>query len=911
MSWRPDQKLLATAIAQLAALIFERSERRAIEAKIAADADRLKRQLSLINGLMESETVRTSMLEDAIRTCMESFSRTADIDRVTVMLYADEINDFEFSQSYARARGSFEPVPAELQQRMRNTDRSRFDRRMTVDDLRSEPDVMAHFGGVIEHLGVRSAMQTPIQVQGRLVGAVQAFTVGRTTKWQADHEMTITAVAQIVALAVERHQRLRVERRLRHANRAAEEANKAKSLFLANMSHEIRTPMNGVFGMTDLLMQTELSERQSRLVGTINQSAKTLLTIINDILDVSRIESGKFELDRHEFDLRHCVEGAVEMFAEDAQKRGLELAFFMAGDVPELVVGDAVRLRQICINLIGNALKFTKAGHVSVRVEMVGQAPDTATVRFEINDTGIGIDPQVRERLFQPFAQADSSITRRFGGTGLGLSISRHLVQLMNGRIDLESTPGVGTRITFTLPMTIAAARTKEIRADISVLAGKRVLVVDDRDMNREIITAYLDGCGAKVDAARSAESALDQMRAAANEGSPFAVAIIDMIMPTLNGLELADLVRADPAIAKTELIMVTSMSWKGDAKAVRARGIRNLLTKPVRRSDLLEAVCNALTAASVPAGIAPVPADRAVRVRVDAHILVAEDNPVNEEVAREHLTSLGCTVSVARNGIEAVEAFGLGAFDLILMDCQMPELDGLSATQRIRAIEQTADAKRTPIVAVTANAFAEDRVACLAAGMDGYMSKPFTEDQLIDALNKWCPDRVAIELAAAPPAEAGNPRAAPPKPSRKKKASSKPGKPSRKAPPRDRSVEAMPPRPADLDPAFMVGLRDRTPKLFERLIETYLGHTPKTVESLANAVADGNVAALKLAAHSLKSSSANVGARRVAELARRLEALAAGNEPAAVAALACDLEAEFEAVRREFQATLMARRKA
>ncbi len=611
---------------------------------------------------------------------------------------------------------------------------------------------------------------------------------------------------------------------------AEKEANRAKSLFLANMSHEIRTPMNGVFGMTDLLMRTALSHRQKRLVQTVNQSAKTLLTIINDILDLSRIEAGKLELDETDFDMRHCCEGASELFAEEAERKKTELTIFISADVPQTVVGDAGRVRQVIVNLLGNAIKFTpQNGEVAMRVTSTKWSQQGwCNLTVSVRDTGIGIDKGIVSRIMDPFSQADSSISRRFGGTGLGLSIARHLIDMMGGKFNLESEKDRGTEVSFVVPMKVGQAVGNSVPVNCENLRGQKVLVVDDRSTNLEIIRTYLEDGGCLVDCVDTPNAALSALRQAVSAGQPYAVGVFDLLMPGQNGLELVAEVKNDVNLRELKIVMATSLSWKGDTRDVRKRGVSELLSKPVRRQDLCDAVARTLSK-DAPSSNLDVDNKLGELAKFCGHVLIVEDNPVNEEVAREYLTGYGCTIAVARNGVEAVAAYKGWAFDLILMDCQMPEMDGYTATRMIRELEKDNKRGDTPIVALTANAFQQDRDACLEAGMDAYLSKPFSEADLTATVSRWLTPRPTPAAAMREP----------------------------------------------LDPTALDALKQKRAEFVARIVRAYLKHSPAMVEKLEDAVKDGDCAALKLASHSLKSSSSNVAATDLSDLCRQVEELA------------------------------------
>ena len=546
----------------------------------------------------------------------------------------------------------------------------------------------------------------------------------------------------------------------------AERANRAKSQFLANMSHEIRTPMNGILGMADLLLATELTPTQRRFGQTVYRSADALLGVINDILDFSKCEVGKLDLEVVECDLRALVEDAIELLAERAHRKGIELALSIAEDLPELVWADPSRLRQLVTNVVGNAIKFTQQGEVVVRVDADLHGERNATVRLDVKDTGIGIAPEVQARIFDPFSQADASMSRRYGGTGLGLAICRQLVGLMGGTIALESAVGRGSRFTLELPMQCARRRGVDVAERIRALGGTRVLIVDDNATNLEILRHQLEGWNMRVTAVSDPRQVLASLLEGADTDSPFAIAILDLHMPDLDGLALATAIRTEAALHSVRLVMLTSVGDL-DGDAVRHEvDIGVWLTKPVRRAELLNALRGALDGdPGANAAFAP-PADGpdAAPERLTGRVLLVEDNPANQDVVLAMLAKLGAEVEVATNGVEAVAAVDRARFDAVLMDCQMPVMDGYEATRRIRAAEGApapahgpAPARaRIPIVALTANALRGDRELCLQAGMDDYLAKPFTYSQLRD---KLAPHLAPAPLAGARTGAAPAPR--------------------------------------------------------------------------------------------------------------------------------------------------------
>ncbi|HET6407460.1 MAG TPA: response regulator, partial [Chthoniobacteraceae bacterium] len=727
-----------------------------------------------------------------------------------------------------------------------------------------------------------------IEAEGEVSGFVsQVYRQDGSVIWITEHARVVRGergrVLYYEGTVEDITARRETEDAVARARDAALESARLKSEFLANMSHEIRTPMNGIIGMTGLLMDTEMTPKQRDFTLTIQNSADSLLNILNDILDFSKIESGMMVFEDIDFDLPGTIEGSVDVLAERAATKKVELITLVHSDVPPALRGDPGRLRQVVTNLVGNAVKFTEAGEVLVRARKAEETWNEIVVRFEVTDTGIGIAPEAQAKLFQAFVQADGSTTRKYGGTGLGLAICRQLVTQMGGSIGVSSDLKSGSTFWFTARFSKQYPGNSAPFVRKVSLQHRRVLVVDDNESMRKSLQHVLASWGMDQYLAASGEDALDLLRREASRGKPIEMVLVDLSMLGMDGLMLSRAIKIDPRIAQAHLIMMSTLDRRDDMESFRDCGVAACVGKPTKQKALLDALEEVLASQDGPRAILSgltVMGGGSLsgngsedRVHNRLRILIAEDNVVNQKVALNQLERLGYTAEAVENGRLAVDALTNQDYDIVFMDCQMPELDGYAATQEVRKLEGTA--KHTWIVAMTAHSLEGDREKCLASGMDDYVSKPVKRENVKAAIDRYLLKRGPMALAYETPAAA--------------------------------AID-----PAEfIDPAALDGFRqfdtDEGPSLLTQLIEVFLENTPVLLRDLRSAHARKSAPDLARVAHTLKGSCSNFGAHRLRSACMRLEQLAETGSVEGAEILLHEIERTFEGVRQALERELPA----
>jgi two-component system, sensor histidine kinase and response regulator len=849
--------------------------------------ERLRHQQSATLALVKDRTIYEGSLTETAQQVTATATQAFAVERATVWILDATSHSLYCLDSYERS-GDRHAKEATLSQTQLPTYFEALEREQVIAATQAQenPNFQELVTNILAPRGVTSRLDAPIRTKGGLAGVVSIEHIGTSREWAPDEQQFAQALANFMALVLEAARRRESEEALAVAKIAAEDATKAKAEFLANMSHEIRTPMNGVIGMTDILARTSLSETQRHYVETIRNSGDTLLTLINDILDFSKIEAGKLEIQATAIDLRDLIENTAEQLAERAQRKGLQLLVEYEPSTPTTVIGDPIRIRQILTNLVGNAVKFTQQGDVRVQVSIDRQQSGEAgpaLVKLAVTDTGAGISPEGQARLFQSFSQVDGSSTRVHGGTGLGLSICKQLSGLMGGTIGVQSVIGQGSTFWVSLPLPVQVDP-GELSEPHHALAGLRICAAVSHLPTRQLLVRYLSTWGIIPKLADTEAEFLEQvMDELAAEGGRV-IALIDETFTDTNDIQLMQALQSDSALANAGMLRLVSFIHRADAEQDPIFGKVPFVTKPLCYKALHHTLLNLLN--NKPVAALQSNAASSPVLQFTGKVLLGEDNPVNQEIALLMLQSLGCSVTVAQNGREVVDHTLKTRYDIILMDCQMPEMDGFEATRLIREGERAIDNGESrpsiPIIALTAHATPGDREYCLAKGMNDYLSKPFNLERLQNVLASWLPSS-----ATAPGPEQTDSKLA-------------------AAPVKSDGAEEAPPAVDRKAWKSITSLqRPGKPDVLAKILSLYLADSQQLVEKLRQGMAAGDAQVVNEAAHSLKSRSTVLGAVALSELCRQFEEMSRRGSLADVEPLLDPLDAAFADACHVFQSEL------